>query len=31
MVVKATEEEIKAGAPETFTVPISFDQSNFFA
>ena len=31
MVVKATDEEIKAGAPETFTVPISFDQSNFFA
>ena len=24
------EEEIKAGAPETFEVPITFDQSNFF-
>ena len=28
--VKATDEEIEAGAPETFTVPIQFDQSNFF-
>ena len=28
--VSATEEEIKAGAPETFEVPVTFDQSNFF-
>lgn len=28
--VKATEEEIKAGAPATYEVPIVFDQSNFF-
>ncbi len=28
--VKATDEEIEAGAPTTFTVPIQFDQSNFF-
>jgi len=27
----STEEEIKAGAPEKWTVPITFDQSNFFA
>lgn len=26
----ATEEEIAAGAPETYSVPVSFDQSNFF-
>ena len=31
LVVKATAEEIEAGAPETFEVPITFDQSNFFA
>jgi hypothetical protein len=30
MEVKSTEEQIKAGAPETFEVPITFDQSNFF-
>ena len=28
--VQATDEEIEAGAPTTFTVPIQFDQSNFF-
>lgn len=28
--VNATDEEIEAGAPATFTVPIQFDQSNFF-
>ena len=28
--VKATDEEIEAGAPTVFTVPIQFDQSNFF-
>ena len=28
--VEATDEEIEAGAPKTFTVPIQFDQSNFF-
>jgi len=27
----STEEEIARGAPESFTVPITFDQSNFFA
>lgn len=30
LTVEATEEEIKAGAPKTFEVPIVFDQSNFF-
>jgi len=29
--VQSTPEDIKAGAPETFEVPITFDQSNFFA
>ena len=28
--MESTEEERKAGAPETFDVPITFDQSNFF-
>lgn len=28
--VEATEEEIKAGAPAKYTIPITFDQSNFF-
>lgn len=28
--VAATEEEIEAGAPEKYSVPITFDQSNFF-
>ena len=28
--IKATEEQIKAGVPSTFTVPIAFDNSNFF-
>ena len=28
--IQADEDEIKAGAPETFEVPITFDQSNFF-
>ncbi|MAV94511.1 MAG: hypothetical protein CMA31_02350 [Euryarchaeota archaeon] len=28
--VEATEEELKAGAPKTYTVPVAFDQSNFF-
>ena len=31
MQVNATDEEIKAGAPKQFDVPISFDQANFFA
>lgn len=31
MVVDATPEEIEKGVPETYEVPISFDQSNFFA
>lgn len=31
LTVVTEEEERKAGAPETFEVPISFDQSNFFA
>ena len=29
--VSSTEEDIAAGAPNTFKVPITFDQSNFFA
>lgn len=29
--VQATEEQIELGAPETYTVPIQFDNSNFFA
>ena len=29
--VETTEEEREAGAPKTFEVPITFDQSNFFA
>ena len=28
--ILADEEEIKAGAPERYTIPITFDQSNFF-
>ena len=30
LTVKATEEEKEAGAPDTFELPITFDQSNFF-
>lgn len=30
MTVQATDEEIEQGVPETFEVPITFDQSNFF-
>jgi hypothetical protein len=30
LTVKATKEEIEAGAPESFELPITFDQSNFF-
>ena len=30
MEVRSTEEQIKEGAPETFEVPIVFDQANFF-
>ena len=29
--VKATDEQIKKGVPATFDVPLTFDQSNFFA
>ena len=29
--VTSTPEDIKAGAPATFEVPVTFDQSNFFA
>ena len=29
--VEATEEEVKAGAPAKYKIPVSFDQSNFFA
>jgi hypothetical protein len=29
--IKATEKQIKNGVPATFEVPITFDQSNFFA
>ena len=28
--MKATEEHIKKGAPATYEVPLTFDQSNFF-
>jgi hypothetical protein len=28
--VEATKEEIEAGAPKTFEIPVTFDQSNFF-
>ena len=31
LTVVTTDEERQAGAPETFEVPIAFDQSNFFA
>ena len=30
LVMQATDEEKEAGAPETYEVPITFDQSNFF-
>lgn len=30
LIVKATPEEIEAGAPEEYEIPITFDQSNFF-
>ena len=30
MKVKATEEQIKAGVPATYEVPITFDNANFF-
>jgi hypothetical protein len=30
MTVNTTEDEQKAGAPKTFQIPITFDQSNFF-
>ena len=29
--IETTAEEREAGAPESFEVPITFDQSNFFA
>jgi hypothetical protein len=29
--VISTEEDIKSGAPKEFEVPVTFDQSNFFA
>ena len=28
--LKSTEEQVKKGAPVTFTVPLTFDNSNFF-
>ena len=28
--IKATEEQIKKGAPATFDVPVTFDTANFF-
>jgi hypothetical protein len=31
MLVKSSDEDIAAGAPATWEVPITFDQSNFFA
>ena len=30
LTMKATDEEKEAGAPETYEIPITFDQSNFF-
>jgi hypothetical protein len=30
MTINATPEQIAAGAPETYTIPISFDNANFF-
>jgi len=30
MTVNTTEDEQNAGAPKTFQIPITFDQSNFF-
>jgi len=30
LTVQATEEEMEQGVPETFEVPVTFDQSNFF-
>lgn len=29
--VKSSDEDVAAGAPKSYTVPITFDQSNFFA
>jgi hypothetical protein len=31
MKVRSSEEDIEAGAPEEYEIPITFDQSNFFA
>ena len=31
MEVRSSPEDIENGAPETFKIPITFDQSNFFA
>lgn len=31
MTIRATPEEVAAGAPEEYEIPITFDQSNFFA
>jgi hypothetical protein len=31
MKVRATEEDIAAGAPAEYEIPVTFDQSNFFA
>jgi hypothetical protein len=31
LIVNATPEEIEAGVPETYEIPITFDQSSFFA
>jgi hypothetical protein len=31
LIADATDEEIAAGVPETYEIPITFDQSNFFA
>ena len=29
--VQATEEELEAGAPKEYTIPVTFDQASFFA
>jgi hypothetical protein len=28
--IESTEEELEAGAPKTWEMPITFDQANFF-
>ena len=30
LTIKATEEQVQKGVPETYNVPVTFDNSNFF-